>query len=56
MNVSHVHRQMTDLPEAVRWFAERCGTRPTFSDDRMAVLVFDQFTLILDTGACHGRM
>jgi hypothetical protein len=26
-------------------------SRPTFSDDRMAVLVFDQFTLILDAAA-----
>jgi uncharacterized glyoxalase superfamily protein PhnB len=51
MNVSHVHCHMTDLPEAVRWFAARCRARPTFSDDRMAVLVFDQFTLILDAAA-----
>lgn len=48
MNVSHVHCQMTDLPGAVRWFRERCGVTPSFSDDRMAVLVFDEFTLILD--------
>ena len=51
MNVSHVHCHMTDLPEAVRRFAERRGARPTFCDDRMAVLVFDQFTLILDAAA-----
>lgn len=48
MNVSHVHCQMTDLSGAVRWFGERCGVTPSFSDARMAVLVFDQFTLILD--------
>ena len=51
MNVSHVHCHKADLPEAVRWFAERCGVRPTFSDGRMAVLVFDQFTLILDAAS-----
>jgi hypothetical protein len=33
MNVSHVHCHTADLPEAVRCFAERCGVRPTFSDD-----------------------
>jgi hypothetical protein len=42
MNVSHVHCQMTDLSGAVRWFSERCGVMPSFSDDRTAVLVFDQ--------------
>jgi predicted enzyme related to lactoylglutathione lyase len=48
MNISHVHCQVADLSEAVRWFGERCDVTPSFRDDRMAVLVFDQFTLILD--------
>jgi predicted enzyme related to lactoylglutathione lyase len=48
MNVSHVHCHVTDLSGAVRRFSERCGAAPTFSDNRMAVLVFGQFTLILD--------
>jgi len=39
---------MTDLSGAVRWFGERCDVAPTFSDARMAVLVFGEFTLILD--------
>ncbi len=48
MKVSPVHCQMTDLSGAVRWFGERCDVAPTFSDARMAVLVFGEFTLILD--------
>ena len=48
MKISHVHCRMTDLSEAVRWFGERCGVAPTYSDNRMAVLVFGGFTLILD--------
>jgi predicted enzyme related to lactoylglutathione lyase len=48
VKVSHVHCQMTDLSGAVRWFGERCDVVPSFSDARMAVLVFDEFTLILD--------
>ena len=48
MKVSHVHCQVTDLPGAVRWFSERCAVTPSFGDARMAVLVFDAFTLILD--------
>src|SRR5438552_3515506 len=50
MNVSHMHCQMTDLRGAVRWFSKHCGVTPGFSDARMAVLVFDQFTVILDAG------
>jgi hypothetical protein len=48
VNVSHVHCPMIDLPGAVRWFDERCDVTPSFCDARLAVLVFDQFTLILD--------
>jgi hypothetical protein len=51
MNVSHVHCQMIDLSGAVRWFAERWGATPSFSDARLAVLLFDQLTLILDAAA-----
>jgi predicted enzyme related to lactoylglutathione lyase len=50
VNISHVHCQVADLSGAVRWFGERCGVTPSFIDARMAVLVFDQFTLILDAG------
>ena len=48
MKISHVHCHMTDLPAAVRWFGERCDVAPTFCENRMAVLGFGEFTLILD--------
>lgn len=51
MIVSHVHCQVTDLSEAVRWFGELCSVTPGFSDPRMAVLQFEQFTLILDAAS-----
>ncbi len=51
MTVSHVHCQMIDLSEAVRWFGERCGVTPSVSDARMAVLQFGEFTLILDAAS-----
>jgi predicted enzyme related to lactoylglutathione lyase len=50
VTVSHVHCQVTDLSEAVRWFGERCGVTPSYNDVRLAVLPFEQFTLILDAG------
>jgi len=48
VTISHVHCRVKDLPRAVEWFASRCGVRPNFSDARLAVLVFGEFTLILD--------
>ena len=51
MTISHVHCRVKDLPGAVSWFASRCGVTPSFSDGRMAVLVFGAFTLILDAAA-----
>jgi predicted enzyme related to lactoylglutathione lyase len=43
-----MHCHMADLSAAVRWFSECCAVTPSFSDGRMAVLVFGPFTLILD--------
>jgi uncharacterized glyoxalase superfamily protein PhnB len=48
MKVSHVHCQMADLSGAIRWFKNCCDMTPSFSDARMAVLEFGDFTLILD--------
>lgn len=51
MTVSHVHCQVVDLSGAIRWFGERCGVKPSFSDARMAVLPFEEFSLILDAAS-----
>src|SRR5262245_55057681 len=48
MKISHIHCRVHDLPAAVEWFKAMCQTPPSFSDTRMAVLVFGEFTLILD--------
>ena len=48
MTISHVHCRVKDLIGAVEWFTSRCGVVPSFSDTRMAVLLFGALTLILD--------
>ena len=49
MKVSHVHCHVADVAEAVRWFGAQCNVAPSFSDARMALLPFGEFTLILDS-------
>ena len=51
MTISHVHCRMKDLSGAVEWFTSRCGVAPSFTDSRMAVLPFGEFTLILDAAS-----
>lgn len=51
MTISHVHCRVKDLSGAVEWFTSRCGVAPSFSDPRMAVLPFGEFTLILDAAS-----
>ena len=48
MNGSHVHVGVTDLPAAVRWLEAVWELRPTFRNDRMAVLPFGSVSLIVD--------
>ncbi|HMF97559.1 MAG TPA: VOC family protein [Vicinamibacterales bacterium] len=51
MTISHVHCRVKDLSGAVAWFTSRCVLAPSFSDARMAVLQFGDFTLILDAAS-----
>jgi predicted enzyme related to lactoylglutathione lyase len=46
--VSANQNLVINLPEAVRWFGDKVHITLSFSDARMAVLVFGPFTLILD--------
>ena len=48
MRVNHIHVAVQDLEAAVRWFETVWVTHPTFTNGRMAVLVLQDFTLILD--------
>lgn len=56
MTISHVHCRVKDLRGAVDWFTSACGVVPTFSDQRMAVLEFGSFTLILDAASDDSRV
>jgi uncharacterized glyoxalase superfamily protein PhnB len=51
VTISHVHCRVKDLFVAVEWFTSRCGVVPSFTDARMAVLLFGTFTLILDAAS-----
>jgi len=48
MKISHVHCGVRDLQSATKWLTSRCQAVPTFTDERMAVFPFGEFTLILD--------
>jgi uncharacterized glyoxalase superfamily protein PhnB len=48
MDISHVHFCVRDLTAAVRWFNDIFQKQPSFSNDRIATLVFGDFTVILD--------
>jgi catechol 2,3-dioxygenase-like lactoylglutathione lyase family enzyme len=51
IGVSHVHCGVKDLNAAIQWFSEVWRTTPTFANERMAVLLFGEFSLILDRSA-----
>ena len=48
MKASHVHVGVTDLAAALEWLATVWQLRPTFRDERMAVLPFGDVSLIVD--------
>jgi hypothetical protein len=48
MNVSHVHVGVKDLSEALRWLDRVWEVRPTFQNERMASVLFGEFTIFLD--------
>ena len=54
MTISHIHCNVSDLSRAVTWFTSTCGVVPTFSDPRMAVLTFGDFTVILDAATADS--
>jgi len=54
VTISHVHCQVIDLPGAILWFAEQCGVQAGYTDARMAVLPFGEFTLILDAASADS--
>ncbi len=56
MRVNHIHVTIRDLGAAVRWFETVWVTRPTFTNERMAVLVLQDFTLILDAAAVDSAV
>ena len=48
MKLNHIHLSVRDLGAALDWFDRVWRRKPEFQNDRMAVLIFDSFTLILD--------
>jgi catechol 2,3-dioxygenase-like lactoylglutathione lyase family enzyme len=42
--------QVRDLPAAIDWFEKVLQVRPGYQDGRMATLIFNSFTIILDAG------
>lgn len=48
MVLNHIHLYVRDLPDALRWMEQVWDSRPTFRDERMAVLSLGNLTLILD--------
>jgi predicted enzyme related to lactoylglutathione lyase len=53
MKGSHVHVGVTDLAAALEWLETVWQLRPTFRDERMAVLPFRDVALILDASTTN---
>lgn len=50
MRLNHFHFAVRDLSAAIGWLEQVWDVRPTFRNERMAVIPFDSITLILDSG------
>ena len=50
MRLNHIHVAVRDLTGALDWLERVWQVKPQFQNDRMATLLFDEFTLILDLG------
>jgi|SRR5579872_6700583 len=48
MILNHVHLQVRDLNEAVRWFANVLELKAGFHNDRIATFSFGALTIIID--------
>lgn len=48
MKFNHIHLGVRDLRGALEWLDRVWQLKPEFQNDRMATIVFDAFTLILD--------
>ena len=48
MKAGHIHLNVKDLPAAVKWLREILRVEPTYQDDRMASIPFEEMAIILD--------
>jgi catechol 2,3-dioxygenase-like lactoylglutathione lyase family enzyme len=53
MKASHVHIGVTDLAAALEWLETVWQLRPTFRNERMAVLPFGDVSLIVDASTTN---
>jgi uncharacterized glyoxalase superfamily protein PhnB len=51
MEMGHIHLGVKDIPTVVAWFDTVLHQKPTYQDERMAVLDFKPMTIILDKSA-----
>jgi len=49
MRLNHIHFAVRDLPAAIGWLEQMWDVRPTFRNERMAVIPFGSIVLILDS-------
>jgi catechol 2,3-dioxygenase-like lactoylglutathione lyase family enzyme len=49
MHLNHIHVPVRDLSGALDWFERVWQVKAPFQNERMATLLFDEFTLILDS-------
>ena len=48
MRLNHIHVAVRDLSGALDWLERVWQVKAQFQNERMATLIFDEFTLILD--------
>lgn len=55
MKYSHVHFKVENLIEAVRWFESAWELRPSFRNEKMAVIPVGELSFILDAADENSR-
>lgn len=51
MRLNHIHVSVRDLDGALEWLEQVWQVKSDFRNERMTTLIFDAFTLILDSAA-----
>ena len=55
MEIDHIHLGVKDIPSALAWFESVLQWKPTYQDERIAVLSVKPMTIILDKSSTDAN-